>query len=131
MGRRRVKLADLQLAIMQVLWDREEAAVAEVREALEPRHSVAHTTVATMLSRMEADGYVAHRSEGRANIYRPKLGREDAGQSMVSDMAERLFRGDRAQMMTHLLAGSEITPDELARLKKLVRDKESELRHGQ
>ncbi|MGZ0164544.1 MAG: BlaI/MecI/CopY family transcriptional regulator [Planctomycetales bacterium] len=131
MRRRRVKLADLQLAIMQVLWDREEATVAVVREAIEPRHSVAHTTVATMLSRMEADGYVAHRSEARANIYRPLIGREDAGQSMVSDLADRLFRGDRAQMMTHLLAGADITPEELARLKKLVRDKESEMRNGQ
>ena len=102
-----------------------------VRESLEPRHSVAHTTVATMLTRMETDGYVAHRVEGRANIYRPLIGRADTGLSMVSDLADRFFRGDRAQMMTHLLAGAEITPDELARLKKLVRDKESELRNGQ
>ncbi len=131
MGRRRVKLAELQLAIMQVLWDKGEAAVAQVREALEPRHTVAHTTVATMLSRMEADGYVAHRSEGRANIYRPKILREDVGQSMVSDLAERLFPGDRTQMVAHLLAGSDITTEELARLKKLVRDKEKELRDEQ
>ena len=131
MRRRRVKLADLQLAIMQVLWDQDEATVAAVREALEPRHPVAHTTVATMLSRMESDGYVAHRTEARANIYRPLIDREDTGRSMVSDLADRLFRGDRAQMMTHLLAGAEITPEELARLKKLVREKESEMRNGQ
>jgi BlaI family penicillinase repressor len=126
--RRRIKLAELQLTIMQVLWDRGEAAVAEVREAIEPKHSVAHTTVATMLSRMETAGYVSHRSEGRANIYRPEILREDAGQSMVSDLAERMFQGDRTQLVAHLLAGEDITADELARLKKLVRDKEKELR---
>lgn len=129
--RRRVRLAELQLAIMQVLWERGEATVAEVREAIEPRHSVAHTTVATMLSRMETAGHVAHRSERRANIYRPKIRREDVGQSMVSDLAERMFQGDRTQMVAHLLAGSDITPEELARLKKLVRDKEKELRDEQ
>ncbi|MBI1311051.1 BlaI/MecI/CopY family transcriptional regulator [bacterium] len=129
--RRRVRLAELQLAIMQVLWDRGEAAVAEVREAIEPRHSVAHTTVATMLSRMETAGYVTHRSERRANIYRPKIRREDVGQSMVSDLAERMFQGDRTQLVAHLLAGADITADELARLKKLVRDKEKELRDEQ
>ena len=129
--RRRIKLAELQLAIMQVLWDRGEAAVADVREAIEPKHSVAHTTVATMLSRMETAGHVTHRSEGRANVYRPKIRREDVGQSMVSDLADRMFQGDRAQLVAHLLAGEDITTDELARLKKLVRDKEKELRDEQ
>ncbi len=129
--RRRIKLAELQLAIMQVLWDRGEAAVADVREAIEPRHSVAHTTVATMLSRMETAGYVSHRSEGRANIYRPEIRREDVGQSMVCDLAERMFHGDRTQLVAHLLAGADISPAELARLKKLVSDKEKELRDEQ
>lgn len=126
--RKRVRLAELQLAIMQVLWDRGEAAVSEVREAIEPRHSVAHTTVATMLSRMETSGYVSHRSEGRANIYQPLIEREDVGQSMVSDLTERMFQGDRTQLVAHLLAGEDITADELVRLKKLVRLKEKELR---
>ncbi len=129
--RQRVRLAELQLAIMQVLWERGEVAVAEVREAIEPKHSVAHTTVATMLSRMETAGYVSHRSEGRANIYQPDIRREDVGQSMVSDLAERMFHGDRTQLVAHLLAGEDITADELTRLKKLVREKEKELRDEQ
>ncbi len=129
--RKRVRLAELQLAIMQVLWDRGEAAVADVREAIEPRHRVAHTTVATMLSRMETAGYVTHRSEGRANVYRSEIHREDVGQSMVSDLAERMFQGDRTQLVAHLLAGEDVTADELARLKKLVRQKEKELRDEQ
>ena len=130
MGRGKVKLAELQLSIMHVLWDRGEATVADVREVLEARQSLAHT-IATMLSRMEADGYVSHRTEARANIYRPEIQRDDVGLSMVSDLADRLFRGDRTQMVAHLLAGTDITSEEIARLKKLVRDKEKELRDGQ
>jgi hypothetical protein len=38
-------LARLQLAIMQVLWDRNEATVAEVQEALKPERNLAYTTV--------------------------------------------------------------------------------------
>ena len=34
---RKHHLAELQMAIMQVLWDRGEATVAEVRESLAPR----------------------------------------------------------------------------------------------
>lgn len=128
---RNARLADLQLAIMHVLWDRGRATVAEVRDALAPHRRLAHTTVGTMLARMEAAGYVTHRAEGRANVYRPLLRREQVSRSMVADLARRLFQGDVAEMMCHLLEGCDVTPDELVRLKQLLRDKEREIADDQ
>lgn len=49
---RKHQLAELQLAIMHVLWERGEATVGEVRDALEPERSLAYTTVGTMLAKM-------------------------------------------------------------------------------
>ena len=46
-------LGELQHAIMQVLWERDEATVAEVLEALHPDRGLAPTTIATMLRKME------------------------------------------------------------------------------
>jgi len=129
---KRVRLAELQLAIMNVLWEREEATVAQVREDLEAANRLlAHTTVATMLSRMETEAHVKHRSDGRANVYRPILQREDVSRTMVSDLVSRLFAGDVTEMVAHLLADSEVSPEEISRLKKLVRQKEKEVRDGQ
>ena len=126
---RKVRLADLQLAIMQVLWERDEATVADVRDALAPDRKLAYTTVGTMLAKLEASRHVAHRSDGRVNIYRPRLRKDQVSQSMVSDLAERLFQGDVTELMCALLDGRDVTPEELTRLKKLIRDKERELRH--
>lgn len=123
-------LAELQLAIMQVLWERGEATVAEVRIALEPDRKLAHTTVGTMLAKLEEAGRVAHRGEGRQNIYRPLIARDEVTRSMVSDLAERLFGGDVTEMLCHLLDANEVTPEEIARLKKLIRAKERELKDG-
>jgi len=127
---KRVHLAELQLAIMQVLWDKVEATVAQVREALEPERTLAHTTIGTMLSKMEANKQVAHRSDGRVNIYRPLLKEDDVTRSMVTDLAERLFQGDVSRLMCSLLDGVDITPEELTQLKKLIREKEKEVRDG-
>lgn len=126
MGKRH-QLAELQLAIMQVLWERGEATVAEVRLALQPGRQLAHTTVGTMLAKMEEKGQVAHRSDGRVNIYRARIKQEQVSRTMVSQLAERLFAGDVTEMMCHLLDGSNVSRDELARLKKLIREKEREL----
>ena len=122
-------LAALQLAIMQVLWKLEAATVAEVREALETEQDrpLAYTTVATMLTKMERNGQVAHRHQGRLLIYRPAIRQENVHRSMVSDLAARLFQGDVTEMVAHLLDGCEVSPPELARLRTLVRRKEQEI----
>lgn len=120
-------LADLQLAIMQVLWDRGSATVAEVRDALEATgRSLAYTTISTMLTKMERNGQVRHRSRGRVLVYRASLRQERVEQSMVSDLARRLFAGDVTEMVNRLLDGCEVSGDELARLKTLIRDRERE-----
>ena len=122
------QLARLQLAIMQVLWDLGEASVSAVQQALKPERDLAYTTVGTMLAKMEANGQVSHDTEGRSNIYRALLPRETVSQSMVADLAERLFRGDVSQLMCSLLDGSDVSSEELSQLKKLIRQKEKELR---
>lgn len=124
----KAQLAELQLAIMQVLWEQNEATVAEVRKALKPDRNLAHTTVGTMLTKLEASGYVDHRVEGRQNVYRPLLEQVQVSRSMVTDLAERLFRGDVADLMCHLLDGCEVTSEELSRLTQLIQDKERELK---
>jgi len=54
-------LTGLQIAFLRVLWQRGEASVAEICEALRPERALAQTTVATVLSRLEKRGVVAHR----------------------------------------------------------------------
>ncbi|QDT46408.1 BlaI/MecI/CopY family transcriptional regulator [Symmachiella dynata] len=120
------QLAALQLAIMRVLWERGEATVADVREDLHDERPLAYTTIATMLAKMERKGYVAHRIEGRAHIYRPAIDQEKVSRSMVTDLADRLFAGDVTQMVAHLLDGCDVDADELARLKALIRAREKE-----
>jgi predicted transcriptional regulator len=126
MGRKH-HLAELQLAIMQVLWERGEATVAEVRDALKPARDLAHTTVGTMLAKLEEKGQVTHRSDARVNVYKAIVRQAHVNRSMVTDLANRLFHGDVKQMVCQLLAGSELTADDLAELKRLIRQKEKEL----
>lgn len=124
------RLAELQLAIMHVLWDHGRATVAEVRAALEPERSLAHTTIGTMLAKMEAKGLVDHEADGRVNVYRPLLERDRVERSMVTDLASRLFGGDVTGMVCQLIDGCDVSREELARLRKMIRARERELDHA-
>ena len=65
---RDVALSDLQLDLMRVLWQRGEASTAEVAESLAGSRSLAHTTVATLLTRLEKRGLLAMRRAGGFTI---------------------------------------------------------------
>jgi BlaI family penicillinase repressor len=118
-------LGDLQLAIMRVLWGRDEATVADVHEALEPERGLALTTIATMLAKMEKKGVVDHRADGRRFIYRPTVSEGQVRRSMVSDLTSQLFRGDALALVNHLLSEHEIDGQELNQLRKLIAAKEA------
>ncbi len=124
---RKHHLAELQMAIMQALWDRGEATVAEVREALAPSRRLAYTTVGTMLTKLEQNGQVTHRSNGRVNIYQPTIARESVKRSMIADLADRLFSGSVPDLVCHLLDGCEVSQDELEQLRDLIREKEQKI----
>lgn len=124
-------LTELQLEIVAVLWDRGEATVEAVRDALSPERDLAHTTVSTLLSRLEKRGVVARRKEGRSYVYTAAVEPEGVRRSVVSEigeMAERLFAGDVADLVTHLLAESDVGADDLARVKAMIEAREAELR---
>lgn len=115
------QLSELQLAILRVLWRAGEATVADVQEALRGEgRDLAHTSVATMLSRLETRGAVGRRTEGRQLVYRPLLDEQDVKRSMVSALTERLFAGDPTALVHHLIDEGAIDADELARLRALL-----------
>ncbi len=117
----RLRLGDLQLRILQVLWERGEAAVAEVHERLRPERELAYTTVATMLRKMEARALVDHREEGRTFLYRARIAAEQVGRSMTDHVVERLFEGSLAGAVSHLLRTRDVRPEDLDEIERLVR----------
>ena len=114
------QLGDLQLAIMRILWEAGEASTAEVHRALWDERGLAPTTIATMLVKMERKGVVTHRTEGRRYVYHPVVSEAEVTQSMVGQLAERLFEGDVPALVSHLLSEHEIDHGELADLKAMI-----------
>ncbi len=121
------RLGDLQLKIMKVLWDRREATVAEVHQALGSSPELAYTTVATMLRKMEARGLVQHRPEGRTFVYRALAAEDAVTRGMADDLIDRLFEGSLADMVSHLLTTREVSRDELVRLEHLIAERKKKI----
>jgi BlaI family penicillinase repressor len=114
------RLTDLQVEILGVLWRKGEATVADVHQALEPSTALARKTIGTLLFRLEQQGVVGHREEGREYVYSARATREEVERAAVGSVLGRLFRGDVAAMVSHALRAEEVEPGDVERLKVML-----------
>ncbi len=117
---RRHQLTELQLAILRVIWDRSEATVQDIWEALHAERGLAQTTVATMLSRLERRGVVTRRAQSRQYHYRAAVTEREVQHSMVGELTERLFDGDVTALVQHLLTGKDVSPGDIAKIRDMI-----------
>lgn len=114
-----IVLSDLQLDLMRVLWRSGELSVAEVTEALADR-DLAHTTVATLLTRLEKRGVVESRRDGRVLAYRASVSEAQVRRNMVSSLIAQVFRGDPRALLAHLVSEREVAPGDLEQVRALL-----------
>lgn len=126
-----LRLGDLQLAILRVLWANGEATVTEVHEVVGPERGSAASTIATMLSKMEVRGLVTHHKVGRQFVYTALVEEDSARRSMVEDVKARMFGGDPLELLSHLVREEELGTDDLSELRALIAKKVRESKRGQ
>lgn len=112
-------LTEAELRLMEVLWQKRRATVAEVTEALPPP-PLAYNTVLTTMRILEQKGYVNHKEDGRAYVYQPLVEREDAAKSAVGLLLQRFFGNNSGALALRLVEEERPNDDELARLKRLI-----------
>ena len=121
-----VSLSELQLRLMRVLWARGEASTADVAEALRGERDLAHTTVATLLTRLEKRGLLSSRREGRALVYAARVSEAQVQRSMVGSLVDSLFAGRASALVSHLLDGRGVDAQELAALQALLKQRKGD-----
>jgi predicted transcriptional regulator len=114
-------LTEAELRLMKILWRRGESAVTDLVAALPEDEPLAYNSVLTTIRILEQKGYVEHRQEGRAFVYRPTVAENEAGRSEVRNVLSRFFGNSREQLVLSLLGDEEIGTQELERLKDLIR----------
>ncbi|HHO56249.1 MAG TPA: BlaI/MecI/CopY family transcriptional regulator [Trueperaceae bacterium] len=116
-------LSELQISILDILWEHGELSVNEVQELLKEKRDLAATTVATILKRLEKRNIVSYKKIGRRFIYSANIAKNEVTKSSVSSVVKNLFKGNKAALVSHLLQDEELSLDELEQIQKLIQDK--------
>lgn len=118
-------LTEAELRIMRILWAQGESLVSDLVAAMPDNAPLAYTSVLTTVRILEQKGYVKHRQEGRAFLYRPCIAEHEASRSEVNHMLHRFFGNSRERLLLTLLGDGDMTPDELQRLKNAIAEAET------
>ena len=114
-------LTDAELRLMEVVWQRGSATVSEVVESLPQSTPLHYSTVLTTLRILESKGYLGHRKEGRAFVYRPLIGRDQEREKAVTRLLRRFFEGSPELLVLNLVKREKILgAHELERLRKRI-----------
>lgn len=114
-----IKLSDQQYLMVQALWRLGEGSAKDVQQALRDIN-LAHTTIGTILSRLEKKGVLSSTTRGRERVYQALISEGDVKRSMVSSLVSTLFRGDSKALLAHLVNEGDIDADELNDIKQLI-----------
>ncbi|HXO18042.1 MAG TPA: BlaI/MecI/CopY family transcriptional regulator [Candidatus Dormibacteraeota bacterium] len=117
--RRSITLTEAELRLMEVLWLKGQATVADVTAALPPP-PLAYNSVLTTMRILERKGYVAHQEAGRAFVYRPLVAREEAAGHAVGHLLSRFFDNSAGTLALRLIQTERPSEEEMTRLKALI-----------
>ncbi|HSU33227.1 MAG TPA: BlaI/MecI/CopY family transcriptional regulator [Bryobacteraceae bacterium] len=114
------QLTEAELRLMNVLWEKGQATVGEVAEALTGNPPLAYSSVLTILRILEGKGYLRHTKEGRAFLYEPAINREEASTGAIRQLLARFFNNSPELLVANLLSDEALSRKEIDRLKKLI-----------
>ena len=115
-------LTNAEHRIMEVIWARGSATVAEVVDALEGKD--AYTTILTLMRILKAKGYLSTRKEGRAHVFTPRVDRDTAARKAVHQLLSKFFSGSPSELVLTFLREEELSPDELDAIKQKITETE-------
>jgi predicted transcriptional regulator len=112
-----------ELEALKVLWERGEATVRDLADALNERGAeLAYTTVLSLLQVMEQKGLVAHRRDGKAYVYSAQIERGKTFRQMAGGFLDRVFDGAVNEYLVHALESRKLSAGELDELEKMIGD---------
>jgi predicted transcriptional regulator len=121
MARAPQDVTDAELAVLEVLWQRQSATVREIAEQLYSACNPSqHATVQKLLERLSGKKCVRRNRGNWPHTFEPVIAREDLIGRKLQQTADRLCEGSVQPLLMHLVKASRLSADERRGLRELL-----------
>jgi BlaI family penicillinase repressor len=121
-----VSISESEWEVMTLVWAAAPVAAAELVDQLSRKRGWAARTTRTLLERLVAKGALTYEQDGKRYLYRPAITMAECVRRESRCFLDRVFGGKPAAMLVHLVRETPLTPDEIADLRRLLKQKEEE-----
>ncbi len=112
-----------ELELLTILWDRGEATVRELFDAVNTRRPIVYTGVLKLLQIMTDKGLVERNETERAHVYRSAVAKEETQQRFMREISDRFFAGSAGKLALRALEMEAASEEDLNEIRKLLRRK--------
>ena len=121
-----VSISESEWEVMSLVWSSAPVAAADLVEQLTRKRGWAARTTRTLLERLVAKGALTYELDGKRYLYRPAITMADCVRRESRSFLDRVFAGKPAAMLVHLVKETPLTAEEIADLRRLLKQKEKE-----
>lgn len=129
-----VKLPDSEFAVMQAVWDEEASGnTEEISAGVLMAHcrslgKLKLTTVLTLLTRLQAKGFLTCEKRGRVHCYRSAIGEKAYKQAAAADFLSVVYRNNYGSLLNALWSGGSLSAEDIRELRELLDRAEEEVK---
>ncbi len=106
---------------MEALWRKSPLSAEDIVAAIGDEQDWSDKTVKTLLNRLLTKKAVSAVRDGRRYLYAPLIKRQAYVQTESRSLLDRLFDGRLAPLVSHFAETKQLSKDDIAELKRLVR----------
>ena len=121
---KRIKISEAEWEVMSVIWQGGAVSADDLVEALGAKKGWHSRTIRTLLDRLVKKQAVKIRTEEKRNIYEARISMEQALRQESRSFAQRLFGGEPVSMLLHLLDETDLSNEDIMKLKEILKEKE-------
>jgi BlaI family penicillinase repressor len=114
-------LTELENEVMQAVWEAGPCSVEAVHQKISRNRRLKETSTRTLLRRLEQKGYLRHKTEGRAYIYRAVEPARSLAARAVRQIIDRFCQGSVEELVKGMVESKALSKSEMDRLEEFVR----------
>lgn len=116
---------DSELTILEILWEAGPQTVRFVNDFLSKKREVGYTTTLKLMQIMTDKGLVTRNTDQRTHVYKANVKEQITKKNLLKTFITSTFQGSASSLVMQALGDSKTSPEELKKIKALIRKLEN------
>lgn len=114
------QLTAVELELMTIMWELEEASVSDVLEKVAESRKMAYTSAATIMKILVEKKFLKSRKQGKTYIYRVAVSKASYESRSINRILKSLFNDAPVAMVARLVDDENVSQEQLEEIRKLL-----------